>query len=161
LNLWNCALLLGILLAASATSSANPQDAQDNLSVFKSPGGQARYLEAYNATLAQWPVPYESLFIPTRFGITHVIASGPIDAPPMVLLHAASASATQWFPDTENLSRNYRIYALDTLGDVGMSKVGRQPQNRSDLPSGSLMFWTGLILKKQTLWDHPMVAGSP
>ncbi len=121
-----------ILLAGFAASSASPQDAQGNLSVFKSPEGQALYLEAYNATLAQWPVPYESLFVPTRFGTTHIIASGPKDAPPIVLLHAASASATQWFPDAGNLSRSYRIYALDTLGDVGMSEIGKQPQNRSD-----------------------------
>lgn len=134
-NVWFHILLIAATAATlitSATSSARAQDVEDNLSVFKSPEAEARYLEAYNATLSQWPVPYESLFIPTRFGVTHVIASGPKDAPPLVLLHAATASATQWFPDAGNLSRSYRIYALDTIGDAGMSKVDRPPQNRSD-----------------------------
>jgi len=66
-------------------------------------------------------------------GPTHVIASGPKDAPPLVLLHAATASATQWFPNVKNLSRNYRVYAIDTLGDAGMSKITKAPQNKSRL----------------------------
>ena len=42
-----------------------------NLSIFKTPENQAKYMAAYDAVLALWPVPYESLDIPTRFGKSH------------------------------------------------------------------------------------------
>ena len=70
-------------------------------------------MAAYDTALALWPVPYESFDVPTRFGNTHIIASGPKGAPPLVLLHATSASATMWFPNIADLSREYRVYALD------------------------------------------------
>jgi pimeloyl-ACP methyl ester carboxylesterase len=100
--------------------------------LFKTPEGQAEYLTAYNATLQLWPIPYEDLYIPTRYGKTHAIASGPRDAPPLILLHAASASATMWFPSIADLSRNHRTYALDTIGDAGKSTLTHQPQDKSD-----------------------------
>src|SRR4030066_1137263 len=65
-------------------------------SIFKTPEDEAIYMAAYDAVLALWPVPYESFYVPTRFGKTQVLASGPKDAQPLVLLHATSASATMW-----------------------------------------------------------------
>src|SRR5262245_15529569 len=46
-------------------------------SAFKSPEGEAAFLAAYDAALKEWPVPFEEMTIPGRFGMTHVIASGP------------------------------------------------------------------------------------
>jgi hypothetical protein len=43
-----------------------------------------------------WPVPYEQLEIPTRFGMTHVVASGSKHAPPLVLLHGYMATSVMW-----------------------------------------------------------------
>jgi pimeloyl-ACP methyl ester carboxylesterase len=57
-------------------------------SVFRSPEGEALYHAAYEAVLKEWPVPYEELFISTRLGKTHVIASGPNDGAPVLLFNA-------------------------------------------------------------------------
>jgi pimeloyl-ACP methyl ester carboxylesterase len=148
--LWYC-ILLGMILTVPIIGSAASPNAEDNLSIFKTSAGEIRYLEAYNATLAQWPVTYESLFIPTRFGPAHVIASGQKDASPLVLLHAATASATQWFPNVKNLSRNFRVYAIDTLGDAGVSKVTRAPQNKSDYALWLSDVFDGLGFQKADL----------
>ena len=56
-------------------------------SVFKTPEGEVAFLAAYDAAMKLWPVRYEELEVPSRFGTTHIIASGPKDAPPLVLLH--------------------------------------------------------------------------
>jgi hypothetical protein len=56
-------------------------------SPFKSPKGEAEYLAAYEASMKLWPVAYEDLYIPSRFGTTHLVASGPKDSPALVLLH--------------------------------------------------------------------------
>ena len=103
-----------------------------NLSLFKTPESQAKYMAAYDAALALLPVPYDSFDISTRFGKTHIIASGSKGAPPLVLLHATSASSTMWFPNIAELSREYRVYALDIIGDAGKSVVSYPPQNKSD-----------------------------
>jgi hypothetical protein len=54
--------------------------------IFISPEMEAQYNAAYEAVLSQWSVPYEELYIPTRFGDTHVIASGSQNAAPLILL---------------------------------------------------------------------------
>ena len=91
------------------------------LSMFKTPEGQARYFAAYDATLALWPVPVTPLTVPTRFGNTHVNACGPEGAPPLVLLHGAAISSTMWYPNVAALSRDYRVYAPDIIGEMGKS----------------------------------------
>ncbi|HSR31999.1 MAG TPA: alpha/beta hydrolase [Anaerolineae bacterium] len=90
-------------------------------SAFKTPEGEAAYLGAYDAAMKLWPVSYEEIEIPTRFGMTHVVTSGPKDAPPLVLLHGYMANLTMWSPNVADFSRDYRVYAIDTMGQAGRS----------------------------------------
>ncbi len=102
---------------------------------FKAEAGWARYLAAYEAALADWPVPFEERDLPTRLGPTHVIVSGPPDAPPLVLLHSFAGSATVWRPNVEALSRHFRTYAVDVIGQPGKSVATRALRNRRDYAS--------------------------
>jgi pimeloyl-ACP methyl ester carboxylesterase len=77
-------------------------------SVFKSPEGESAFLAAYDAAMKLWPVPYEEVDLPSRFGMTHVVASGPKDAPPLVMLHGCMATSTMWWPNIADFSRDYR-----------------------------------------------------
>ena len=97
---------------------------------FKSDESRARYLAAYDAALRDWPVAYEELDIPTRLGPTHVIASGPTDATPLVLLHSLAASATVWRPNVAALSQHFRVYAVDVIGQPGKSVATRRIRNQ-------------------------------
>ena len=109
--------------------------------MFKSPEGEARFLAAYDTVLRDWPVPYEERDIPTRFGSTHVIASGPPDAPPVVLLHSLSASATVWRANVKPLSERHRVYAVDVIGQPGKSIPSRMLRDRDDYAA-----WLGDVL---------------
>ena len=102
--------------------------------IYKSPAGQVKCLAIYDSALAHWPVPYEQLDVPTRFGSTHGIVSGPPegDAPPLVLLHGNWATAMMWCSAIADLSRDFRTYALDQIDDVGKSIPTRIPASRSD-----------------------------
>jgi pimeloyl-ACP methyl ester carboxylesterase len=82
-------------------------------------------MAAYDATLEQWPVAYECLTIPTRHGDTHLIASGAPDSPPLILLGGAGANATRWLPNINDLSRSFRTYAIDGIGESGKSAPNR------------------------------------
>lgn len=89
--------------------------------VFTSAEGKSEVMKAYQSIQDQWPVPYQELVIPTSFGDTYVIASGPEDAPPVVLLHALLASAMSWYRNVEALSQSYRVYAVDVVGEGNKS----------------------------------------
>lgn len=92
-----------------------------NLSIYKDEETKSKFLSFYNKSLAAWPVPYEEFMIRTQYGDTHVIASGPKDRDPIVLIHAAGVNGTIWGPNIAALSHQYRAYALDTIGDLGKS----------------------------------------
>lgn len=96
-----------------------------NKTIYKSPEGYAAVMAFYDANLKRWPVPYECSTLPTRYGETHLIASGPPDAPPLVLMRGAGGNATLWAPDIGYLSRYFRTYALDVIGETGKSAPTR------------------------------------
>ncbi|WP_287582840.1 alpha/beta hydrolase [Candidatus Borrarchaeum sp.] len=89
--------------------------------IYNSPDFEVRLMAMYDARLKQWPVPYESTFVNTSYGKVHIIISGPKDAPPVLLLHAAGMSASSWLYNIEGLSKFYLTYAIDNLGEVGKS----------------------------------------
>ena len=91
--------------------------------VFASLEGQAKIIHAYDSLLDKWNVPYQELNIPTGFGETHVIASGPEGAPPVVLLHALLAGSVSWYRNIEALSQSYRVYAVDVVGEGNKSRA--------------------------------------
>jgi pimeloyl-ACP methyl ester carboxylesterase len=90
-------------------------------SIYNSPAVAARFERLYAQKLAAWPVPYESRFLDTRLGRVHVIVSGPQEAPPMLLLHASAVSSWSWIYNIEGLSQDWRVYAVDLIGDAGLS----------------------------------------
>jgi pimeloyl-ACP methyl ester carboxylesterase len=90
-------------------------------SAFKTPEGEAAYLAAYDAAMKLWPVPYEDMEIPSRFGMTHIVVSGPKNAPPLVLLHGYMATLTMWSPNIVDFSNDYRVYAIDVMGQPSKS----------------------------------------
>jgi pimeloyl-ACP methyl ester carboxylesterase len=93
---------------------------------FKTPNGEAAFMAAYDAAMKRWPVPYDEFEIPSRFGSTHVVACGPKDAPPLVLLHGYMATSVMWVPNVADFSRHFRVYAIDVMGQPGKT-IPRDP----------------------------------
>ena len=94
--------------------------------------GQAAFLAAYDAAMKAWPVPYEELEVPSRFGMTHVIVSGPKDAPPLVLLHGYWATSTMWSPNIADFAKSYRVYAVDVMGQPSKSIPNEPVRHAAD-----------------------------
>lgn len=102
------------------------------IQIFKTLKGKSQYFAAYDASMRLWPVPYTTRYVTTPYGQTQVIACGPENAFPVVLLHAGYASSTMWFPNITDLSRKYRICAVDTLGEPGKSIPAQPTASRRD-----------------------------
>ncbi|MFE3773040.1 alpha/beta fold hydrolase [Streptomyces sp. NPDC059122] len=95
--------------------------------LYKSEAGAAEVLRHYQEALDAWPVPAERMRVPTRQGETFVVVSGPPDAPPVVLLHGSGANVTMWQDDIASWSRHFRTYAVDVIGEPGLSAPVRLP----------------------------------
>ncbi|MFD5176419.1 alpha/beta fold hydrolase [Nocardia sp. NPDC058379] len=93
--------------------------------IYTSETGRQAIAERYRAHLDAWPVPHEEIRIPTTAGETFVVASGPVDAPPLVLLHGSGANASAWRGDVGDWSTRYRVYAVDLPGEPGFSAPRR------------------------------------
>jgi pimeloyl-ACP methyl ester carboxylesterase len=94
----------------------------ENLAIYRNEETRSKLLSFYKRTLATWPVRYEELLVQTPYGDTHLIASGSKQAAAtLILIHAASANATMWSPNVAAFTTAYRVYALDTIGDLGKS----------------------------------------
>jgi 2-hydroxy-6-oxonona-2,4-dienedioate hydrolase len=74
---------------------------------------------------ARLTVPTESRRIATRAGETHVLVGGPVDAPPLVILHGALASAAHALVELAPLLARYRVYAVDLVGQSANSADAR------------------------------------
>jgi pimeloyl-ACP methyl ester carboxylesterase len=109
--------------------------------IYNSPEGARTVAERYRELLDAWPVPAEHLHVPTREGDTFVVASGPPDGPPLVLLHGSGSNALMWVPDVVSWAEHFRVYAVDLIGEPGLSAPARPP-----LPSGAYPLWLGDVL---------------
>lgn len=84
--------------------------------IFRSPGARARIEVWHERFRAKLTTPVASRTVPTAFGETHVLVGGPADAPPLVLLHGAMASSAHVLVELEPLMRDFRVHAVDVLG---------------------------------------------
>jgi len=102
---------------------------------FRSAEAKERYLKHYDMRAQKWPVISETLTVHTSYGRTFVRISGPVDAPPLVLLPSAAGTSLLWIPNIRTLSESYRVYAVDNIYDFGRSVYTRAFKSPDDLVS--------------------------
>ncbi len=95
------------------------------MKVYRNKKMQKEILRTYDKLLAQWGIAIEEMELDTTYGMTHVIACGKKENPPLILFHGVGDdSALMWIYNAEYLSRYYRVYAVDTIGGPGKSVPG-------------------------------------
>lgn len=95
--------------------------------IYKSEAGAQAIRERYLAFLERWPVPNQQVRIPTCESETFVIACGDRTAPPLLLLHGSASNAAMWMGDVAAWSAHFRVYAVDMIGEPGLSAPSRPP----------------------------------
>jgi len=109
------------------------------MSVFRSAQGREAVLARYRGILE--PFPLERRDVETRYGRTFVLEAGAKAAPPVVLLHGACGNSAFWLGDIFPLARDYRVLAVDIVGEAGLSA-----ERRLDLESDAYARWLGAAL---------------
>lgn len=97
---------------------------------FRSAELAAAFLASYDAALRRWPDDVSAVDLPGEYGTTHVQACGPPGGPPLVLLHGGDGTSAGWFANAGPLSQEHRVYAIDQIGDAGLSVPGGRPARR-------------------------------
>ena len=110
--------------------------------IYASPTGAQAVERRYRELLGRWPSACEHLTIPTVEGDTFVVACGPAGAPPLVLLHGAGGNSVAWLGDVGPWSRHFRVYAVDVIGEPGLSAPARPP-----LSSDAYATWLDDVLR--------------
>lgn len=101
--------------------------------------------QVYDESLAKWPVAYESIYIDTTVGKTHVLVTGDRTKPALFYFHGWNGNASGNISelDVVRLSQFYCIYMPDIPGHTG-----RSAQVRPDTKGTAFVQWT------RELYDH-------
>ncbi len=121
---------------------------------FRSKAAKEAYLALYDIRVKKWPVASQTRWVDTSCGQTFVRMSGPVGAPPLVLLHGAGGDSLQWIPNIEALSMSYRVYAIDNIYDYGLS-IYNQPIKTPD----DYVSWLGQLFSGLGLENHINLMG--
>jgi pimeloyl-ACP methyl ester carboxylesterase len=121
--------------------------------IYKSPEGERLVRERYLAFLKHWPVAHQQIRIPTSEGETFVIASGAEEAPPLLLLHGGAGNSVTWMPDVRAFAGHFRVYAVDMIGEAGLSAPSRPP-----LSSDAYSLWLDEVLRGLSV-ERTSIAG--
>ncbi len=93
----------------------------DRQKLYKSEEGFNAIMAWYESLVEQIEVSCKSRYVETRFGRTHMLVCGPEDAEPLVLVQAVAGNAPLWRNQLPALAQHFRVYALDTVGQPGLS----------------------------------------
>jgi pimeloyl-ACP methyl ester carboxylesterase len=122
-------------------------------SVFKTEAGRDKFRAYYNQVLNQFP--FGQQFIKTTFGETFMLTAGQETSPPIILLHGSCSNSAFWFPEIMALSSNYRVYAVDIIGEAGNST-----EYRPNLNSDAFAIWMKDVLDALGLEETVIIGNS-
>ncbi|WP_298316622.1 alpha/beta hydrolase [uncultured Aquimarina sp.] len=90
-------------------------------SLFKSSQGRKDILRLYEEKLDELRIKYEYLSINSSYGKTNIIATGISNKPPIILVHGSNGCAPIALETYPNLSKKFRVYAIDVLAQPNKS----------------------------------------
>lgn len=111
---------------------------------FRSAEAMSTYQHAYDRAMQEMPEAQETLDIRTSYGIVRVyrFEGENDDATPLVLLPGTQSGTPVWADNLPDLLKHRSVYALDLLGEPGMSVQSRPITDSSDKAA-----WLGEVLE--------------
>jgi pimeloyl-ACP methyl ester carboxylesterase len=100
-------------------------------------------------------VPNQQLRVPTREGETFVVRCGDANAPPLLLLHGGAGNSAMWMGDVAAWAEDFRVYAVDMIGEAGLSAPSRPP-----LASEAHALWLDDVMQALSLTRASLVGVS-
>ncbi|PLX24257.1 MAG: hypothetical protein C0599_02540 [Salinivirgaceae bacterium] len=120
-------------------------------SLYESADGEKKSHQSYDKVMELWTVDFQSEYVETDYGKSHVIIAGKKDNPPLVLIPGLFADATMWCDNAGELSKHFRVIALDMPNYGGKS----QPENKAVTELNDYKKWFTQVL------DHYEISQTP
>lgn len=119
------------------------------MKVYRSKKQEEIILQTYDQLLKLWGCELLERDIQTNYGTTHVIEAGPDGSPALVLFHGVGDdSALMWIFNAAELSKHFKIYAIDTIGGPGKSVPNKNYNENFDDIAWIDQIFDGLKLEK-------------
>jgi pimeloyl-ACP methyl ester carboxylesterase len=109
-------------------------------------------LAAYRAQAARIPFALESELVPTSFGLTHVVQTGPDRAPPIVVVSGVNFGAFFTVEWLASLALRFRLIIPDVVGQPNLSAETRPRPNGHEYAR-----WLRDVLAELNLGPVPMI----
>lgn len=106
----------------------------------------------YHNKLDELGIGYEFQKIETSFEDTNIIMTGEEGKPPLVLLHGSNGCAPIAIEALVGLVKDFRIYAIDIVGQPNLSAATRPSMQNDDYGK-----WMFEILSRLNIWDAILV----
>jgi pimeloyl-ACP methyl ester carboxylesterase len=111
--------------SARSPDSGHRASSRRSVGHFRSATGEQSYLAAYRQAMTLLPTPRSTLDLETDFGRVRVYEFGAESADraaiPVVLLPGRTSGVPMWASNLPDLAEARTTYALDALGDAGLS----------------------------------------
>ncbi len=124
-------------------------------SLYSSPEAKREILDLYDQKLEELNISWESMEVDTSFGHAHVIATGPQDAPPIILVHGSNGCARIALETYPNLSEKFRVYAVDVPAQPNKSS-----ETRPSMKDESYGIWMNEVIRALNIEKVTMVGFS-
>jgi pimeloyl-ACP methyl ester carboxylesterase len=110
-------------------------------SIYLNEKSEEAMLAFYDRQMDNLGIAFEEITLPTRYGATHLVVTGPQEAMPLITLHGGNGNTPLNLSLFLPLTKKYRVYAPDTIGQPGKSA-----QRRISTKDNSLGHWVIDIL---------------
>ncbi len=117
-------------------------------SVYKTPEGKRLILGLYDQMLKKLKFQFESMYINTRFGKTHLLIGGQKTSEPIITFQGGNSVNPLDLIEFESLTKKYRVYAPDTIGQPGKSDETRLSPKNDDYGKWAVDLLDDLGIKK-------------
>ena len=109
--------------------------------LYKTEQGKNEILSLYDEKLATLAIAYETHNVHTGYGITNIISTGLDSNPPILVIHGSNGCAPIALETYLGLSKAFKVYAIDVLGQPNKSA-----QTRLSMKDDSYGQWINEII---------------
>ncbi len=110
---------------------------------FKTEAGKQEVFKAYESLAKSTSLVYEEINIQTKYGNTYLMAMGEKELPVLLLLHGSGINSLMWLNEMNLYKENYRVYAVDMIGEPGKSDEEQLPFGTDDYSN-----WLNEVVEK-------------
>ncbi|WP_417611973.1 alpha/beta hydrolase [Owenweeksia hongkongensis] len=117
-------------------------------SLFKTEQGKSEVLSLYDQKLEELNIDYEYIQVETSFGKTNIIATGDASNPPIIIIHGSNGCAPIALETYPNLSKHFRVYAVDVI-----AQPNKSAETRPSMKDDSYGKWMNEVIDQLNITD--------